>query len=49
VIKNLDIDASRIFDRDEKGCMLGITGREKVVIMRCGHQDVYAGGAKDCQ
>jgi hypothetical protein len=34
---------------DEKGYQIGITGRESVVIMRRGHSDGYAGGAKHCE
>ncbi|EUC57432.1 pogo transposable element protein, putative, partial [Rhizoctonia solani AG-3 Rhs1AP] len=48
-IKDLSIDASKIFNMDEKGYLLGITGKEKVVIMRRDSQDGYAGGAKDCK
>jgi hypothetical protein len=49
VFKKFKIAPSRIFNMDEKGYQLGISGLEKVVIMKHGYRDGYAGGAKDCE
>jgi hypothetical protein len=43
------ITPANIFNMDEKGYMLGITGLEKVIIMTRDHRDGYAGGAKQCK
>ncbi|KAG8697905.1 hypothetical protein FRC08_006247, partial [Ceratobasidium sp. 394] len=47
VLEKYDITLDRIFNMDEKGYQLGITGKETVVIIKHDYRDGYAGGSKD--
>ncbi|KAF8758803.1 zinc finger protein [Rhizoctonia solani] len=44
VLQGYKIDHTCIFNLDEKGFPMGLTGKEKVVILTRDHRDGYAGG-----